>query len=471
MIRSGWVRIGLMTAGVMVVLAILFMPVVRASHAPSLAERQKVVTFWQAISSSQAPDIRDATRTAHVPWFTRLIGLVGILVLLGIAVLFSNHRRQIDLRIIGWGFGLQVALAFLILRTTPGRWFFDQLGDLIRRLLAFSDRGAEFVFGPLATTNFGVIFAFRVLPTIIFISSLFAVLYYLGVMQRIVLVMAKFMAWTMRVSGAESLASAANVFMGQTEAPLIIAPYVASMTRSELLALMVAGMATISGGVMAAYIGMGINPVYLLTGSVMAAPAALMMAKILTPETEEPLTRGVVKIEVEVADRNMIEAAARGASDGARLAINVGAMLIAFIALIALVNSVFGFLHAHLSFFPPNLETLLGWIFSPLAFVMGVPSADIFEVGNLFGQKLILNEFVAYAELSKVQASLHPRSVMIATYALCGFANFASIGIQIGGIGGIAPSRRGDLAELGLRAVLGGFLATCLTATIAGLLS
>jgi CNT family concentrative nucleoside transporter len=424
-----------------------------------------------SLEVSPPQDIREAARQAEVPLTTRLIGLVGLLVLVGIAFLFSNHRRHVNLRLIFWGFGLQLTLALIILRTVPGRWVFDQLGDIIRRLLSFSDQGAEFVFGPLAGTSFGVIFAFRVLPTIIFISSFFSILYYLGVMQRIVLVMAKVMAWTMRVSGAESLASAANVFMGQTEAPLIIAPYVPTMTRSELLCLMIAGMATISGGVMAAYIGMGINPVYLLTGSVMAAPAAIMMAKILLPEREEPLTAGVVKIEVKVEDRNVIEAAARGAGDGARLAINVAAMLIAFIALIALINALFGFVHAKASFFPSNLQTVLGWVFSPLAFVMGVPTVDIQEVGNLFGQKIILNEFVAYAELSKVQASLHPRSAMIATYTLCGFANFASIGIQIGGIGGIAPSRRSDLAELGLRAVLGGFLATCLTATIAGLIN
>jgi len=416
--------------------------------------------------------MRDAARQASVPLLTRLIGMLGVLVLLGIAFLFSNHRRGVSLRIIVWGFGLQLALAFLILRTAPGRWFFDHLGNLIRRLLSFSDKGAQFVFGTLTTDpSLGALFAFRVLPTIVFISSLFSVLYYLGVMQRIVLAMAKFMAWTMRVSGAESLASAANVFMGQTEAPLIIAPYVATMTRSELLCLMIAGMATISGGVMAAYIGMGINPVYLLTGSVMAAPAAIMMAKILIPEKEESLTAGVVKIEVKVEDRNLIEAAARGASDGARLAINVAAMLVAFIALIALINALFGFIHAKAGFFPSDLQTVLGWIYSPLAFVMGVPTVDIQSVGNLFGQKIILNEFVAYAELAKVQTQLHPRSVLIATYTLCGFANFASIGIQIGGIGGIAPSRRSDLAELGLRAVLGGFLATCLTATLAGLIS
>lgn len=437
-----------------------------ASSMPTAHERELVEKV-----QGDAPDMRDQARTAHVPWTTRAIGLVGIFAILGIAFLLSNSPRDVSARILLWGIGLQIALAILILRTGPGRWFFDQLGELIRRLLAFAVEGATFVFGPLAGESFGVIFAFRVLPTIIFVSSFFSILYYLGIMQRIVLAMAKFMAWTMKVSGAESLAAAANVFMGQTEAPLIIAPYVPSMTRSELLCLMLGGMATIAGGVMAAYIGMGINPVYLLTGSVMAAPGAIMMAKILIPEKEEPLTRGVVRIEVKTEDRNVIEAAARGAGDGARLAINVAAMLIAFIALIALVNALLGFLHARVSFIPPNLQWILGWLFAPLAFIMGVPTADITEVGNLLGQKLILNEFVAYTELARVQSELHPRSVMIATYALCGFANFASIGIQIGGIGGIAPNRRGDLAELGVRAMIGGFLTTCLTGTIAGLIS
>ncbi len=418
-----------------------------------------------------SPDLRDRAREAPVPLSTRLMGLAGLAVLLGIAFLLSNHRRDVKLRILVWGFGLQMGLALLILRTTPGRWFFDRLGDVIKRLLAFAVEGATFVFGPLAGESLGVIFAFRVLPTIIFVSSLFSILYYLGILQRVVLAMAKVMAWTMRASGAESLSAAANVFMGQTEAPLIIAPYIPRLTRSELLCVMIGGMATIAGGVMAAYIAMGINPTYLLTASAMAAPATIMMSKILIPEKEEPLTAGVVKIEVTTEDKNVIEAAARGASDGARLAINVAAMLIAFIALIALVNALLGFLHAHVSVIPPSLQWILGKVFAPLAFVMGVPTQDIVEVGNLFGEKLILNEFVAYAELSKIQESLHPRSVMIATYALCGFANFSSIGIQIGGIGGIAPTRRSDLAELGLRAMLGGFLTTCITATIAGLIN
>jgi CNT family concentrative nucleoside transporter len=418
-----------------------------------------------------SPDLRDRAREAPVPLSTRLMGLAGLAVLLGIAFLLSNHRRDVKLRILVWGFGLQIGLALLILRTTPGRWFFDRLGEVIKRLLAFAVEGATFVFGPLAGESLGVIFAFRVLPTIIFVSSLFSILYYLGILQRVVLAMAKVMAWTMRASGAESLSAAANVFMGQTEAPLIIAPYIPRLTRSELLCVMIGGMATIAGGVMAAYIAMGINPTYLLTASVMAAPATIMMSKILIPEKEEPLTAGVVKIEVTTEDKNVIEAAARGAGDGARLAINVAAMLIAFIALIALVNALLGFLHTHVSVIPPSLQWILGKVFAPLAFVMGVPTQDIVEVGNLFGEKLILNEFVAYAELSKIQESLHPRSVMIATYALCGFANFSSIGIQIGGIGGIAPTRRSDLAELGLRAMLGGFLTTCITATIAGLIN
>lgn len=441
-----------------------------AASLEAVALSRTIVGFASPDERS-APDLRDRARATPVPWTTRAIGLIGILVILGIAFFFSNSPRDVSPRILLWGMGLQIALALLVLRTSPGRWFFNWLGDVIRRLLGFAVEGATFVFGPLAGESLGVIFAFRVLPTIIFVSSFFSILYYLGVLQRVVLGMAKVMAWTMKVSGAESLAAAANVFMGQTEAPLIIAPYVPSMTRSELLCLMLGGMATIAGGVMAAYIGMGINPVYLLTGSVMAAPGAIMMAKILIPEKEEPLTRGVVRIEVKTEDRNVIEAAARGAGDGARLAINVAAMLIAFIALIALVNAILGFVHARVSIIPPNLQGILGWIFAPLAFLMGVPASDMTEVGNLLGQKLILNEFVAYTELARIQSDLHPRSVMIATYALCGFANFASIGIQIGGIGGIAPHRRGDLAELGMRAMIGGFLTTCLTGTIAGVLN
>ncbi len=323
------------------------------------------------------------------------------------------------------------------------------------------------LFGELANQDtLGYIFAFKALPTIIYISSFFSVLYYLGILQKLVLFMAKIMVRTMGTSGAESLSTAANVFMGQTKAPLVVMPYIPKMTYSELCTLMVGGMATISGGVMAAYISMGIDASFLLAASVMNAPAAILISKMLVPETGTPLTRGEVKLDVERTEVNLIDAAARGAGAGLHLALNVGAMLIAFLSLVALVNW-------PLQYFGLSLEQILAWIFAPLAFVMGVPWADAGHVGTLFGEKLILNEFVAYADLVKLKADgvLTARSKLIATYALCGFANLGSIGIQLGGIGGIAPTRKQDLAKLGLRVVLGGSLATFMTATIAGLLN
>ncbi len=451
-----------------------------------------------APSPAATPSVYEQVRNTPTPLGTRLIGLVGILVLLGATYLMSNNRRAIRWGIVAWGLGLQLIFALFIMRTRIGFAIFNSIGEGVKNLLAFSDAGAQFVFGRLAdpayieqvsrtvpdsiafANRFGLIFAFKILPTIIFVASLFAILYYLGIMQRIVYAMAWVMARTMRVSGAESLSSAANVFMGQTEAPLVIAPYIRAMTQSELLAVMIGGMATVSGGVLAAYIGLGVDPVFLLTGSVMAAPASLMVAKMLFPETETPETAGSVQITTKSTDANLIDAASRGAGEGMQLAINVAAMLIAFIALIALVNAVLGYLGGVTGFNaalgrPFDLGLIFGYLFAPLAFVMGVPAADILNVGSLFGTKLVLNEFVAYLRLSpageNVQALLQPRSVLIVTYALCGFANFSSIGIQIGGIGGLAPERRSDLARLGLRALFGGFVATCLTATIAGLLS
>jgi CNT family concentrative nucleoside transporter len=370
---------------------------------------------------------------------------------------------------------LQFSFALLIMKTKVGTAVFGWMADVVTTGLQKANAGSEMVFGTFLNDQetVGFVFFATALPTIIYISSLFAVLYYLGILQKIVLVMAKLMARTMKTSGAESLSCAANVFMGQTEAPLVIAPYVETMTYSELATLMVGGMATIAGGVMAAYIAMGVEAEYLLAASVMNAPAALLISKMLIPETGTPMTKGEVKLKVERTEVNVIDAAARGAGAGLKLALNVAAMLIAFLSIIALVNWPLNALGGHLGF-ELSLEQIFAWVFSPLAFVMGVPWEEAGKVGTLFGQKLILNEFVAYLELTemmKTAEALSPRSELIASYALCGFANLGSIGIQIGGIGGIAPSRKQDLAKLGLKVVLGGSLATFMTATIAGLLN
>jgi CNT family concentrative nucleoside transporter len=397
-----------------------------------------------------------------------LVSVGGLALMLLVAWALSTDRRAIDFRLVVWGLGLQFAFAVFILRTTPGVLVFDRISLAVTTLLGFADAGSVFLFGPLAsdTETFGVIIAFRVLPIIIFTASLFSLLYYLGVMQRVVLVFARVMARTMRTSGAESLAAAANVFMGMTEAPLVVRPFVNRMTRSELMALMTGGMATIAGSVMAAYIQMGVDAGHLLTASVMAAPAGLVIAKMLNPETETPLSRGEIRIEMEEGDVNFIDAISRGAGDGMRLALNVAAMLIAFIALIAMANGILGLAGI-------TLQQILGYLFAPVALIIGVPPADVLTVGSLLGQKVVLNELVAYLSLTEIMATpgaLAPRSVVIATYALAGFANLGSIGIMIGGIGGIAPDRRHDLARLGLRSLLGGTMATLMTASIAGIL-
>lgn len=404
----------------------------------------------------------------------RYIGILGLVLILLIAYGFSNDRRRIKPRIIIWGLVLQFAFALLIMKTTVGVAVFGWMANIITVGLAKAEAGAVFIFGEFLMNEdtVGYIFAVKALPTIIYVSSLFGILYYLGLLQKIVLVMAKIMARTMGTSGAESLSCAANVFMGQTEAPLVIAPYVETMTYSELTTLMVGGMATIAGGVMAAYIAMGVEAEFLLAASIMNAPAALLISKMLVPETGKPLTRGEVKLNVEIHDVNVIDAAARGAGVGLKLALNVAAMLIAFLSIIALINWPLQEIGTALGF-ELSLERIFAWIFSPLAFVMGVPWEEAGKVGTLLGQKLILNEFVSYLGLTKLkaEAALSPRSELIASYALCGFANLGSIGIQLGGIGGLAPSRKHDLAKLGLRAVLGGSLATFMTATIAGLLN
>lgn len=417
-----------------------------------------------------------AAAFANMP---RLQPLVGLIVILSIAYALSSNRRAIDRRTIAWGLGLQILFALIVLKTTAGQRVFQTLGGWMNRLLDFAFVGSSMVFGPLGDkevwprimnqvlgaegARYSVIFAFQVLPTIIFIAALFAVLYYFGVMQVIVRLFAIVMRRVMRASGAESLNVAASIFMGQTEAPLTIRPYLPRMTESELMTVMTAGMAHISGGIMAAYILFGIEAQHLLTAVIMTAPGTLMMAKMFVPETEVPETMGTVRLEIERTDVNVIDAAGRGTSEGLQLALNVGAMLISFMALVALVNALLGL--AGLS-----LQQIFGWVFAPVAWAMGVPWRDAPVIGNLLGTRMSLNEFIAYSQLGAIKSQLDPRSFTIATFALCGFANFSSIGIQIGGIGALAPSRRHDLARLGLRAMLAGTLANFVTATIAGFL-
>jgi len=525
----------------------------------------------------------------------KFIGIIGIIVLLGLAYIFSKNRSAIKLRVVIWGIGLQLLFATIILSESVLSWigmyifafliliyifenfiisgenrfkslgysglliiisafitilsyFFDKLhissilvgllivlmfifylfkksnyikyifavimplglGMIIQRniygkdifssfahyvdvFLKFTDKGSLFLFGNLADPayfdNFGFQFAFSVLPTIIFFSAFMSILYYLGIMQVIVKIMARFMRWTMGTSGAETLSCSSNIFVGQTEAPLLIRPFLDDMTESELHAIMVGGFATIAGGVLAGYIRMGINPGHLIAASVMSAPAALALAKILMPETQKSKTAGDVQMpDIKRAD-NLLDATTQGVTDGLKLAVNVGAMLLAFIALIAVFDSVFGFFDRiidgrllggafnelrgeYKGIFPGSMKTLFGTIFAPLAFVMGVPWKEALDVGNLMGIKIAVNEFVGYAELAKHidLNNLSPRSIVIATYALCGFANFSSIGIQIGGISALAPKRRSDLSRVALRAMFGGALASWITACIAGML-
>jgi len=417
---------------------------------------------------------------------TIAFGLFGLAVLVSIAFAFSSKRGKVDWKLVASGIGLQLLFAVIVILVPGGREFFEGLSSVFVRIISFAMEGAAFIFGPLADpSNLGFIFAFQVLPTIIFFAALMAVLYHIGLMQKVVQGMAWVMLKVMRISGAESLSVAANVFVGQTEAPLVVRPYISRMTESELLTMMVGGMATIAGGVLAAYITMlgGADEAmrlfyakHLLSASIMAAPATIVIAKILKPETEQSLTRGEVKLHVEKTATNVIEAAANGAADGWRLALNVGAMLLAFIALIAMIDYPLGWLGELLGFDSAtgrtlSLSTILGYLFSPLAWVIGVPWQDAITVGGLIGEKVVTNEFVAYAHMNEIQATISPKALLISTYALCGFANFSSIAIQIGGIGGIAPDRRSDLARLGLLAVLGGTLATMMTATIAGVLT
>lgn len=408
----------------------------------------------------------------------RLISLFGLFVLIGLAWLMSSHKRRFPWRVVIGGLALQFAFGIVILKTEVGQVTFEALGDAVTMLLGFVDQGASFVFGKKYSEFF---FAFKVLPTIIFFSALMSVLYHFGVMQFVTRGFSIVMQKTLGTSGAETLAAAANIFVGQTEAPLVIRPYVASMTQSELMAVMVGGFANVAGGVLAAYVGMGIDPVHLLTSSVISAPASLLLAKVLQPEVDHPKTLGKLSVEEPPESTNALHAASMGAADGVKLALNVGGMLIAFLALIALADYVFhwwGLCWGELVGDPNvnwSLSNLLSYLFAPVAFVLGVEWKDCLHVGQLLGIKLVGNEFIAYEQLSKwlaTDSSVHlsDRSIMLSTYALCGFANFGSIGIQIGGIGPLAPEREPDLARLGLRAMLGGALASCMTACIAGVL-
>src|SRR5882724_4683408 len=404
----------------------------------------------------------------------RFTGLLGLVVILGVAYLLSSQRRAIRPRILLWGLGLQFLFAVLVLRTNFGK-VFQAIGAGVNAMLEYAEVGSQFLFGPLGLKSgpYGVIFAFQVLPIVIFIASFFSILYYLGVMQFIVRWMAVGMQKTMGASGAESLNVAASIFMGQTEAPLTIKPFIAGMTQSELFTIMASGMAHVSGAVMAAYVKVaGVEIQHLLTAVIMTAPATIMLAKIVMPEIGEPVTAGKVEIKVEKTAVNVIDAAAQGAGDGLHLALNIGAMLIAFLALIAMVNGVLGWSRTMpgLWWLPPSLEQIFAWLFAPVAWLMGVAWNDCATIGNLLGTRLVLNEFVAFLQLGPLKAHLEPRSFTIATYALCGFANFSSIAIQIGGIGAIAPSRKGDLARLGLKAVAVGSMANFMSACIAGML-
>jgi CNT family concentrative nucleoside transporter len=392
----------------------------------------------------------------------RFTGLLGILAILLVALLFSKHKRAIRPSVIFWGLGLQLVFAFIVLRT-PAAEAFQTVSEKVNALIGYSQAGSKFVFGDQLGGSQPVVFAFQVLPIVIFISSLFTILYYLGVMQVFVRGMAIVMQRVMGASGAESTNVAASIFMGQTEAPLTIKPFLAGMTESELFTIMTSGMAHVSGAVMAAYVLMAhVEIRHLLTAVIMTAPATIMLAKVLVPEIDKPATSGGVRIQIERPGVNIIDAAARGAGDGLNLALNIAAMLIAFIALIALVNGILSYAHT-------SLEQIFGYIFAPVAWLLGVKFDDCRTIGNLLGTRMVLNEFIAFQQLGPLKEHLDPRSFTIATYALCGFANLSSVAIQIGGIGALAPTRKSDLARLGLKAMAAGTMANFMSACIAGM--
>jgi CNT family concentrative nucleoside transporter len=395
--------------------------------------------------------------------------------MLALAYVFSTNRRAVRLKTIAWGLGLQIAFAWFVLRFPAGQRAFQIAKEGVTRLLGYSYAGSHFVFGDLANPDSKLgYFAFGVLPTVIFIAAFFAVLYHLGVMQIIIRIFAWVMTRVMGASGAESLNVAASIFMGQTEAPLTIRPFLPELTRSELMTVMTSGMAHVSGGIMAAYIGYGIDAGHLLSAVIMTAPGTLVMAKMLVPETEKATTAGKVVMSAEEEDtekkENLIGAIARGTTDGLHLALNIAAMLISFLALIALVDGIFGGIHHWIGWFPESLEKILGVIFAPIAWLIGIPRQDCSAIGSFLGTRMVANELVAYKMLGAAQKILDPRSYTIATFALCGFANLSSIGIQIGGIGALAPNKRGELARLGVRAMLAGTMANLMSASIAGML-
>jgi concentrative nucleoside transporter, CNT family len=407
----------------------------------------------------------------------RFTGLIGLAVMVGLASVFSTNRKRINWRTVGTGLALQVLFAFIVLKWTPGQHAIAAAGHGAEKLLSYAFAGSTFLFGdlgkPAGISKLGFIFAFQVLPAIIFIAAFFAILYYFGVMQFIIRIAAWFMEKLMGVSGVESLNVAASIVMGQTEAPLTIRPFLPRVTNSELMVIMTAGMAHVSGSIMAAYLATGVRAEHLLTAVIMTAPGTFTVAKMFVPETEVPESsgHGLPKHDEDRAS-NVLEATAKGTTDGLHLALNVGAMLISFLALIALINGLMGGLHNlnHMHWFPASLETIFGWIFAPIAFIIGVPWRDCVAVGNLLGTRMVLNELVAFTMLGQQTASLDPRSFTIATFALCGFANFSSIGIQIGGLSALAPNRRADLARLGFKAMIAGTMANLMSACIVGVL-
>ena len=473
----------------------------RADPASAAEGPAFTISSVTAAAAQGAAVVRVPRGSLGTPLVDRLRSLVGLLALTGLAWALSvDRKRRVPWRVVGWGLALQLLFALFILKTPVGAQVFDTANTVVVALLGFTVDGARFVFGNLVDNNIplgvgdpgdgaftavpgqvantGSYFAFTVLPTIIFFSSLMTVLYHVGIMQKAVKGVAWVMQRTMGTSGAETLSAAGNIFVGQPEAPLLIKPFVERMTRSELMAVMTAGFATVAGGVMAAYVGMLLLYFpdiagHLMAASVMSAPAALVVAKLMVPETETPVTANSLEISVDRPDVNVIDAAARGASEGLHLALNVGAMLLAFVALIYLFNGLIGWVGALAGLQDLTLEMILGWVLAPLAWLMGVSWADAPTVASLLGIKTVLNEFYAYIQLAGILGgdhNLEPRSVVIATYALCGFANFSSIAIQLGGIGGIAPSRRHDLSRLGLRAMIGGTIAAFMTATVAGMI-
>ena len=403
----------------------------------------------------------------------RLVSALGLIALIAIAWAFSTQRRIVPWRVIGWGLGLQLALALLLLKTAFGRAFFVAVNQAVAQFIGFTDAGVAFVAGPLKEVGFS--FVLDVLPIIIFMGSLFAILYHLGVVQWVVGALARLLSRSMGLSGAESLATVANIFVGMTEAPLLVRPYIERMTRSELFAVMATGMATIAGSVLVAYakiLGEGDFAGHLVTASLLSAPAGILIAKVMVPETEVPVTASGGQATVERTSVNLIDAASQGALAALRLAAYVGALLIAFVALIAMLNGLIGWVGGLLGFPDLTLQWFLGVLFAPFALLMGIPWSEAVQVGSLLGVKTVLNEFLAFRDLGALieAGALSPRSIVIASYALCGFANFGSLAILLGGVGGMAPSRRGDLARLGLRSILAGTLATMMTGCVAGIL-